>query len=457
MEFDLSQTIVALSSGVAPARRSVIRISGSQTRSILNRLLSSSLPEMKRASCVPATVYPFANSKGEQRTRDLELEVLCYIWPDSRSFTGEPCAELHLLGSLPLVERLLEQIQSLGARMATRGEFTLRSFLAGKLDLTQAEAVLGVIEADGEQELELALEQLGGNLSQPVRVLRDRLLDLIGHLEAGLDFVEEDIEFISAEDLTQELLLVSQQLQELAKQLTNRGSRSRQPTVLLVGLPNAGKSTLFNRLLGEDRAIVSKQAGTTRDAVSGTLTLGERDVELVDTAGIEELSEDSPRALAQSILQSTLLTADLILFCVDAGRGVPEEWLEQKLAELPPASQVLLVGTKSEEVRYDRAQIHVSMHDDQAIVELRKTIQEKLSESEGVSDAMHRAMLRAHRALESASNDLQRAIENSKLDFGEELVAAEIRFALENLGALIGEVHSEDILGNIFSRFCIGK
>ena len=450
MELDLNQTIVALSSGVAPGQRSVIRMSGADTSSILEQLLLEPLPKIKRATCLPAQVSPF-------NAAEATLEILCYVWPDARSFTGEPCAELHLLGSLPIVERILEQAQAFGARLATRGEFTLRSFLAGKLDLTQAEAVLGVIEAQGDQELELALELLGGNLSQPVRALKAQLLDVIGHLEAGLDFVEEDIEFISSADLTQQLQRMAQQLEQLSAQLESRGTRSRHPTALLVGLPNAGKSTLFNRLLGEDRAIVSRQAGTTRDAVRGSLTEGNVTIDLVDTAGFEELSEDTPRALAQSMLQSTLLTADLILFCVDASQSVPEEWLDQKLAEFPSSCEVLVIGTKSEAEKCTRAEYHVAQSDEDSIEALRRRIFAAVSESEGQSDAMHRAMVRSRQALNTARADLERAIENSRLQIGEELVAAEIRFAIENLSALIGEVHSEDILGNIFSRFCIGK
>ncbi len=454
-QIDLTQTIVAVGSGLAPARRAIVRISGNATLEILTKLTGQTLAAQRASS-----FYCQADLGWAHRL----LDVIVLLWPDQRSYTGEPCAELHLLGALPLVESLVERLIALGAAPAQRGEFTLRSFLAGKLDLPQAEAVLGVIEADSPHQLSEALQQLGGNLSQPVRMLRDQLVELTAHLEAGLDFVEEDIEFITAEQLTSDLQRIAAQLEAISQQLQSRSARSRAASIVLVGLPNSGKSSLFNALVGSERAIVSPQAGTTRDAVSATLRLGELPIELVDTAGLEELQTDSPRALAQGMLEERLHRADIALMCVDLNQPPEAQWLRVQLARLQGAvGQVLLVGTKAD-LPYDSAlasqcMASVSPFQLESIARLRTQLAAALRDSQLSlhSNALHATAVRCRGSIEPAQQALQRAIELVADGGGEELVATELRTAIDELSAVIGEVHSEDILGQIFSRFCIGK
>ena len=469
MHFDLQRTIVAVSSGIAPARRAIVRLSGSQTAHILQRLIADDGPQqLAKQSLLTAKHATSALLDCLLGWQSRRVAARIYFWPDSRSFTGEPSAEIHLIGSLPLVEALVEFLLQLGAAPAERGEFTLRSFLAGKVDLTQAEAVLGVIEADAPAQLQWALEQLGGNLSRPVRRLRDKLLELIAHLEAGLDFVEEDIEFISQDQLQAELESVRRQLLDLVHRLELRGTRSRTPQVVLLGLPNAGKSSLFNALLRKERAIVTSQAGTTRDALSEATKLEELQVELVDTAGIEELHEDSPRALAQTVLQNRIARADAILFCVDLTAPPDEAWFLQQLASLRNSqTPLLLVGTKLDACARpadlpsiaSTLDVHISCHQPASIDLLRQRLLTILADSrrDSHSDAMHHTMVRCKASLELALAALDRALQLLAEAGGEELVATELRFALEDLSAIIGEVHTEDILGEIFSRFCIGK
>ena len=217
---DPSRTIVAISSGVAPAPRAIVRISGEQTSSDSVPVAVVFLSPTGGAisldqSCPSSTCAMFARLPATEPC-ERTLPVAVYWWPNARSFTGEPCAEIHLVGSPPLVDALVEHTVALGAHPAERGEFTLRSFLAGKLDLTQAEAVLGVIEADTTDQLSIALGQLAGNISAPVRRLRERLMDLTAHVEAGLDFVDEDIEFITAAALVADLESIRTQLQTLS-------------------------------------------------------------------------------------------------------------------------------------------------------------------------------------------------------------------------------------------------
>ncbi len=459
MKFDLQQTIVAVGSGIAPGRRAIVRLSGQQTQSLLERLIGHDIT----ASSVRTLRAAADLGWGDRR---IELTIL--YWPDDRSYTGEPCAELHVLGSMPIVESLVERLITLGAVAAERGEFTLRSFLAGKLDLAQAEAVLGVIEAETADDLTTALQQLGGNISKPVRRLRNSLMELTAHLEAGLDFVEEDIEFISAADLSAGLQRIAGELAGIAEQLRSRGARARDAAIVLVGLPNSGKSSLLNALVGSQRAIVSPQAGTTRDALTARTLLDGLSVEITDTAGVEELHEQSPRALAQDVLRERLRRADLAVLCIDLQQPPTPEWLEAQHRHLQSiVPSVLWIGTKVDLAAtaepssnlHQRCAAMVSVHDPQSIDGLRTWLARAVQDARGQlhSHAMHATATRCRGALELAQAAIERALALVAQADGEDLVASELRIAIDDLSSVIGEVHSEDILGEIFGRFCIGK
>ena len=468
MKFDLQRTIVAVSSGATPGRRAIVRMSGSQTIAILSRLFQGAGDQELLLTTVPRAASVICSFEMPVRTELSSVPAIAYYWPDSRSFTGQPCAELHFIGSMPIVEALIAYLCSLGAAPAERGEFTLRSFLAGKVDLVQAEAVLGVIEAESSAQLQQALSQLGGNLSRPVRAMRDQLVDLIAHLEAGLDFVEEDIAFISQPELILQLTSISERLAGLSLQLNTRDVRSRTAQIVMVGLPNSGKSSLFNRLVGSDRAIVSPIAGTTRDAVAQSIDLAGLKVELIDTAGIEELRGDTPRDEAQVALQRRLTQADLALFCVDSSQPIDATWLASQVQALIQLGvTVITVGTKSDLTvptnqrtpARSTLDVLVSVRSGSGIAPLQARLAACVAShlTEYQSTAMQHMAIRCRQSLDAATATLRRAIALADSYEGEELVAAELRMALDDLSAVIGEVHSDDILGAIFSRFCIGK
>lgn len=458
MRLDLDRTIVAVSSPLAAAARAIVRLSGKHTVAILERVLRDSSDLQQASQFSFPTRFEAALDLG---WCNRFIDVAVHLWPNSRSFTGELCAELHFLGSPPLVQRVLRRLTECGAAPAERGEFALRAFLAGKLDLVQAEAVLGVIESNAPEQLQWALEQLAGNISQPVRQLRSELMEILAHLEAGLDFVEEDIEFISQAELSDKLSAIQQTVDRLAQALNSRGVSNRETQVALVGAPNAGKSSLFNALLGSGRAIVSEEAGTTRDIVSARLTIQELTIVLLDTAGIESIADQSPRALAQQVLQERLQSCDAVLVCIDLQTSDSSETLRQLeqlgLTDVPR----LLVGTKLDLQPAPNADfdLSVSVHDPVTLAALCDRLFELASRQlQGkFTEATHHTAVRCFESLQRAGESLQRARQLIDYAEGEELIASELHCVLDDLSSIIGEVHNDDILGEIFSRFCIGK
>jgi tRNA modification GTPase len=393
-----------------------------------------------------------------------------YLWPTSRSYTRQPSAELHTLGSRPLLEAALQAVCAAGARLAEPGEFTLRAFLAGRLDLTQAEAVLGVIDAQSRRELEIALTQLAGGLAGPLDALRDRLLNLLAHLEAGLDFVEEDIEFITAAELDRALGAAAEAVRHAAVRMASRGEAPDAWRVALMGWPNVGKSSLLNALVNESAALVSPAAGTTRDYVRRRVTWGRFTAELVDTAGADPNAADAVAAAAQSLAAEQFANAHLVLFCLDASRPL-NLWEQERLAEItagnaqpavppPPFPPHLLVLTKADlpqatDVRLPH--VRVSSVAGEGLSDLRQRIQETISEAHQDTSVVAATAVRCRESLRLAADCLERARQAAGLQLGHELVAAEVRTALDELGKVAGRIYTDDVLDRIFSRFCIGK
>ncbi|MEX0700720.1 MAG: GTPase, partial [Planctomycetales bacterium] len=281
MSLHLDDTIAALASPPGGAARGIVRVSGPEVRAALDTIFQPDGPprwNSSRAAQRHSGRILLPNVRAP-------LDVAVLLWPTRRSYTGEPLAELHLPGSPPLLEAVLSALHDRGARPARPGEFTLRAFLAGRIDLVQAEAVLGVIDAHDHRELETALGQLAGGLSGKIADVRRDLIDLLADLEAGLDFVDEDIEFVARHELAERVDRARGTVERLLDQASERMRTAGTRCVVLAGLPNAGKSTLFNALAGREAALVSPIRGTTRDWLSAELDWQGLAIELIDTAG----------------------------------------------------------------------------------------------------------------------------------------------------------------------------
>ena len=374
------------------------------------------------------------------------------LWPGPRTYTGQPSAEIQTSGNPALLGLVLADGLARGARLAEPGEFTLRAFLSGRIDLTRAEAVLAVIDARSPAQLDAALNQLAGGLAGPIAALRDRLLDVLAHLEAGLDFADEDdVGPIGRMALAGDLARGASGLETLADQLRGRDRAGGRPRVVLVGPPNAGKSGLFNALIGEAKAIVSPRAGTTRDYLEAPCDCDGLAVDLVDTAGLD--AADSPiEARAQALGAGQAEAADLRLDCRpidDPAPFGPEAG--------PPR---LLVWTKADlgpAPDHPPDAIATSARTGLGLDRLRLAVAGALRDrpADGVAPAATAArcrdsFVRAGQALRSAADALD-------LNGGDELVAVDLREAIDELGRVVGAVVTDDILDRIFRRFCIGK
>ncbi len=443
MHLDLNDTVVALSSATGTGARAVVRLSGPDAFRCVTGLFISTDP----VAFNRRRLY-----RGHVRLSGVAapLPADLIVFPAPHTYTGQHVAELHTLGCPPLVELLIAELLRAGARAARPGEFTLRAFLAGKLDLTRAEAVLGVIEAGNRDELKEALAQLGGGVARPLQELRGDLLDLLADLEAGLDFAEEDIHFISPEDQLRRLGKGLALLTLLGKQLEQRSLGGRPFRAVIAGRPNAGKSSLFNALTGAG-ALVSPEPGTTRDYLMRRIDLDGIAVELIDTAGWQETTGDID-GQAQALGREQARAADIVLWCVEAGQE-PDADERARLGQANPPA--VGVATKCDLKQSSFGEVATSATTGEGLDALRTLVGRR---AKGVGrPALAPSVSRCRHHVAACLERLRRA--HQMVLFGEppELMALELRGALDELGEMVGAVYTDDLLDRIFSRFCIGK
>lgn len=443
---DPSDTIVAISSHPGPAARGIVRLSGPAA-------LAIALDGFEGDAPAPIPARPTAYTGAIRlEVAAAPLPATLVLWPGPRSYTGQPVAEIHTVGSPPLLDHLAARCLARGARPAEPGEFTLRAFLSGRIDLAQSEAVLRVIEARDPGQLDAALRQLAGGLAGPVCDLRDRLLDRLVELEANLDFVDEaDIPPVVRAALIGDLADAAEYLDELSARHRARERSDVRPVVVLAGPPNAGKSRLFNALLGDDRAIVAPVAGTTRDDLSAPWDCDGLAVELVDTAG-EEAASSAIDAAAQSRRAARLAEADVVLLCIPPaadgetaiGADDPRTIVVATKADLTP-------GTVPARGIATSAATGLGLDDLRARIAGRlRAPSDRAGGDRGIGPLFRESL---DRAAESVTNALGLARGHDP----EEFIAAELHRAIDELGKLVGAVVSEDILDGIFRRFCVGK
>lgn len=457
MVYSLDDTIAAIASAPGGAARGIVRLSGPAAAECLAAAVREPGGDFWRGAARTVVFH------AELRLADLApLPAEVIFWPNESSYTGQSAAEIHTLGSPPLLQCLLECLCAAGARLAEPGEFTLRAFLSGRIDLTQAEAVLGTIEAADGRQLNTALIQLAGGIAEPLHGLRQSILELLAHLEAGLDFPDEDLPLLHTGDLREGLRAACGEVDRLAERMAKRVASSDTVRVVLTGRPNAGKSSLLNALARDAKALVSKTPGTTRDYLIADLDFHGIRCRLIDTAGIDERideAEDDVEKAARELAEQQCKSADVLLVCVDAAAVDFAETIEEQDSGSRPCR--IVVETKAD-LRTPRAALRgavvTSARTGQGIAELESRLRAAvLAAAGGEGDAVAGTAVRCRASLQSASASLRAALGMAEARGGEELIAAEMRFALDALGRVAGAVYSDDLLDQIFSRFCIGK
>lgn len=441
----LRDTIAALATPPGRGGIGVLRCSGPAVPDLARALLGK-LPAPRHAQ-----LAKFLDHRGEA----IDTGIALYF-PAPHSFTGEDVLELHGHGGPVTQALLMQRLLALGARLARPGEFSERAFLEGKLDLAQAEAVADLIAAGSEQAARAALRSLEGGFSAEVNALAVALLELRTYVEAAIDFPDEDVDFLGSPEVTRRLTDIDSRFQGILRE-AGQGRLLRDGLhVVIAGRPNAGKSSLMNTLTGRDTAIVTEVPGTTRDLLREQLRIDGLPIHLVDTAGLRHTA-DLVEAEGVRRAREELQRADLVLYVIDASAASSAEEPPVELAQLPSGVPVIEVWNKSDLATPPASSgLSVSALTGQGIHELKAAIHRHAGYDPSAGGAFS-ARQRHLDALSRSRQHVEAATALLKAATAFELVAEELRLAHRALGEITGEVSSDDLLGEIFSSFCIGK
>lgn len=462
--YNSKETIAALATPVGIGGIAVIRISGQNAFSIVDSVFNG---QTKIAQAISHTIH-YGNVIEPGTSTSLDT-VLISVFRNPHSYTGEDVIEISVHGGYYVSQKILSVLYTAGARPAQPGEFTLRAFLGGKLDLAQAEAVADIIHAKTEKSHKASLEQLSGRLSKHIGVLRSQLLDLCSVLELELDFSQEGIELTDKVEAVKKIESIELKIKEMLDSYVSGKLIREGVKVALAGRPNTGKSSLLNLLLGEERAIVSDIPGTTRDIIEESIVLEGLEFVFTDTAGLREAFDVIEK---EGIRRTTkiLQNADLTAFVIDSSLPLAKEDVnlyKQIIDSLRKHVHVLFILNKSD-IRHpefnsdnllpDGNVVEISCLTHQGINVLKKMlVQLSIPTHDSVSSSLIITNARHKEALDRAAKSLQAAKKSIKSGLSGDFIAVDLRDALNYLGEIIGLTTPDDILNNIFSHFCIGK
>jgi len=471
------ETIVAIVTPSGEGAIGIIRLSGEKSLEIIKQIFVSNNLKSKFLKKIKSNYLYLGWIRDSKTLLNLDQVMVSYM-QSPHSFTGEDVVEIFAHGNRIILQRIVKLILRQNfVRIAEPGEFTKRAFLNGKMDLSQAESVIDLIQAQTEKSSELALEQLEGGLSNKIRSIYNHILYVLGYFEATFDFVDDDIPVIPQKELFSKLQNAKRNIEKLLNSAEQGMLYKQGVKVVLIGFPNAGKSSLFNILLQSERAIVSAIPGTTRDTLREYIDIRGVPVELTDTAGItksENLVEKE--GVRRSIL--ALKTADIILFLLDVtdSRNIDDfrKELNKEMWDLVQNKKIVFVVTKIDKIKNTQLNIfikklqhplikknlitQVSVKEEIGVNKLHKILEDVIigNKNLGTEDVLITNQ-RHQQSLKKSLEHLSLGIKAFKKDMVLDLVAIDLKVSLEALGEITGETVSDEILHNIFSRFCVGK
>lgn len=457
----MDKTIAAISTAMSASGIGIVRISGDEAMEVISRIYRSKNGNKDIKKVKSHTIHYGFIYDGEE----VVDEVLVMIMKGPRTYTGEDTVEIDCHGGVYAMKRVLETVLKNGAEIAEPGEFTKRAFLNGRLDLSQAEAVMDVIQAKNSMALKSSVEQLKGSVLRAVKEIRSKLIYHIAYIESALD----DPEHISLDGYPQELLEVvekeSKEISELLKTADDGRMIQEGIKTVILGKPNAGKSSLLNYLVGEDRAIVTEIAGTTRDILEEYISLNGITLRVIDTAGIRD-TEDVVEKIGVGKARQMAEDADLILYVVDSSMPLDEN--DQEIMELLKGRKSITIYNKTDltpvvDIEFLKEKtaspvIPISAVEETGIGQLEDEIRRMFFQGElSFNDEVYITNARHKAALEEALESLKLVKNSIEMGMAEDFFSIDLMNAYESLGRIVGESVGEDLVNEIFSKFCVGK
>ena len=468
--YDDGDTIAAISTPIGEGGIGIVRISGDQSLDLLSKIFEPANKDIKKNNkdqlLIPSRVLTYG--KIYDKNRNLIDEVLVSYMKSPTTYTGEETVEINCHGGIIPLRNILNTVVSLGARPAERGEFTKRAFLNGKLDLTQAEAVMDLISAKTDTSFNVAMTQLQGRLSEHIRLIRSYFVDLLVQITVNIDYPDEDIEELTYSNILESLHKIDSSLKELSAS-SERGRILREGLrVAIVGKPNVGKSSILNALLYEDRAIVTDVPGTTRDIIEETIDVRGIPVVITDTAGIRD-TDDLVEKIGVEKSKLSIESSDLIFFVLDAARVIDEED-ERIFSHIRDKNHIILINKNdvdnkaisSNEVKehFGEDATEISAIRDGSIQEIETLIEDYVNSKSSGFVASQNFMItnaRHKKLIDDSILAVSDAITSTEAFEPLEILEIDVNHAYELLGEIIGETTAGDIIDKVFERFCLGK
>ena len=460
-----NDTITALASASGSGAVAIIRVSGPETFSIVNSIFTAK----SKKSILEQDSHTIHLGHIKDDTKVLD-EVLVSLFKNPKSYTGEDVIEINCHGSSYIQQEILQLLLRKGCRTAEAGEFTLRAFLNGKMDLSQAEAVADLIASDSEAAHQIAIQQMRGGFSNEIKKLRDELLNFASLLELELDFAEEDVEFADRSQFVALLSKIEILLKRLIDSFALGNVIKNGIPVSIVGAPNVGKSTLLNALLNEERAIVSDIAGTTRDTVEDEISIGGLRFRFIDTAGIRETKDTIEHIGIQKTFEK-ISQAKVVIYLIDSSKldvkGL--DAIKNEIAQIKnqhPLKPLIVIGNKVDALDSNKKKaisssiseiLFISAKQKTGITELTDKLLSFVNDGSLRNDETIVTNSRHYDSLIKSLEQIQNVQGGMNMQLSGDLLAIDLREALFHLGNITGEVTNDELLGNIFANFCIGK